>query len=233
MMELLTESVRLANLPFTILLGVMIVYWLLMSLGLFSFDTGAEADVHADFHGDVHTDVHMDAHADADTDGHVETTAEPGLISGFFQFLNIGQVPMMVVFSVMILCLWMISMALNYYWSDGTALRWALFLGANLVVTCILTHFLTQPFKVLFKALNKEYGEHAPIVGRTCTVMTSEATAQFGQAQIETGGSPILINIRTSGDEVLKKGDTGLVIKEDQEKSIYSVVKVTSEKLEG
>jgi hypothetical protein len=42
-----------------------------------------------------------------------------------------------------------------------------------------------------------------------------------------------LINVRTSADEVLKKGDTGLVIKEDKDKGIYSVVKVTSENLEG
>jgi hypothetical protein len=37
--------------------------------------------------------------------------------------------------------------------------------------------------------------------------------------------------VRASAEEVLKKGETGLVIKED--KNIYSVVKVTAAKLEG
>jgi hypothetical protein len=250
MMEVLSESVRLANLPFTILLGCVVVYWLLMSLGLFNFDSGSDvdvhadvdagdvgADVHADMDADVHADVHADMHADVDGDADAHTDvdagAEPGLVTGLLQFLNLGQVPLMVVLSIMALCMWMISMTLNYYWSDGSALRWGLFLAGNLVVTVFLTHFLTKPFKALFKALNKEYEEHTPIIGRTCTITTSEANAQFGQAQIETKGAPILINVRTSEAEALKKGETGLVIKEDKDKNIYSVVKVTAAKLKG
>jgi hypothetical protein len=241
MMEVLSESVRLANLPFTILLGCVVLYWLLMSVGLFSLDSGADVDVHADVHADVDAhvdadvdaDVHADVHADGDAEAHVDTGAEPGVVSGLLQFLNLGQVPAMVVISVMALCMWVISLILNYYWGDGTVLRWGLFLAGNLVATFVLAHFLTLPFKKLFKALNKEYEEHLPIVGRTCVVTTSEANAEFGQAQIETKGAPILINVRAPEGEVLRKGETGLVIKSDKDKNLYSVVKVTAAKLEG
>jgi hypothetical protein len=256
MMEVLSESVRLVNLPFTVLLGCVIGYWLLMGLGLVHFETGTDADLQADLDSDVdvdaHADVDVDAHADmdvdahaeveagadahvdgdADADGHLDTHVEPGLFSALFQFLNIGEVPLMVILSLMALSLWTFSLIFNHYWNHGSVLRGLLFLAPNLVATCLVTHLVSKPFKLLFKALNREYEQHVPIVGRTCVVTTSEANAQFGQAQIETKGAPLLINVRTNEDAVLKKGETGLVIKEDKAKSVYTIIKVTADKLE-
>ncbi len=249
MMEVLSESVRLVNLPFTVLLGFVILYWVIMGIGLIDFDTGADAEVgvdvgadadaevaldgNADAHLDVDGDGDMDVDGDGDADAHAGGHAEPGWFTPVLQFLNVGQVPMMVVLSIMTLAAWTISMALNYYWRSGTVALLLAFLGVNLVLTCVVTHFATRPFKSLFKALNKEYEEHLPIIGRTCTVTTSSVTEDFGQAQIATKGAPILINVRTSGDAVLRKGETGLVIKEDKEKSIYTIIKVTADKLEA
>jgi hypothetical protein len=248
MMEILSESVRLVNLPFTVLLGCVVLYWLLMGLGLVHFETGADVDVdadadvqvdtgldlHSDADLDIHADTDIDAHvdADADADAHVEGGAEPGLFASVFQFLNIGEVPLMVVLSIMTLCLWLGSMILNHYWGDASLMRGAMLLVPNLVLSCILTHLVTRPLRSFFRALNREYDEHLPIVGRTCRVLTGEANSEFGQAQIETKGAPILINVRTTGDAVLKKGETGLVVKADKATSIYTIVKVTADKLE-
>jgi hypothetical protein len=262
MMEVLSESVRLVNLPLTVLLGCVVLYWLIMSLGLIHFETAADvdadmdADVHVDTDVDAHvdTDVHMDTDIHADTDVHMDADgdadvhadaegdaeadsevhghAEPGWFSPLFHFLNVGEVPLMVVVSIITLSMWTLSLILNHYWNQGSMGLALLFLVPNLVATCVVTHFVTRPFKVLFKALNREYEQHQPIVGRTCTVTTSHATDDFGQAQIETKGAPIVINVRTTGDAVLSKGDTGLVIKEDKQKGIYTIVKVTAEKLE-
>jgi len=229
MMEVLSESVRLVNLPFTVLLGCVVLYWLVMSLGLIDFETGVDVDLDVD--ADV--DVDVDADVDADVDSEAEVEGGPGWFSPLFQFLNIGQVPMMIVLSIMILTSWTLSMALNHYWNNGSLLRAALLLIPNLAVTCVLTHFLTRPFKSLFKALNKEHEEHLPLVGRTCTITTSEANGEFGQAQIETKGAPIVINVRTTDGAVLKKGETGLVIKADTGKSICTILKVTTTKLEA
>lgn len=240
MMEVLSESVRLVNLPFTVLLGCVVLYWLLMALGLFNFDTGADVDtdVDVDAHVDAHVDAadmdaHLDGHVDADGDTDVHAHAEPGFLGSVLQFLNIGEVPLMVVLSIMALCGWILSVGMNHYWNDGTVLRVMMLLAVNLVATCIVTHFAARPFKALFKALNREYEEHTPIIGRTCIITTSEANAQFGQAEIKTKGAPILINVRTTEDVTLRKGETGLVIKEDKQKGTYAVIKVTAENLEA
>ena len=245
MTEVISESVRLVNLPFTVLLGCVVGYWLLVSLGLVHFETGADADLDTDMDVDAHADVdvHADVDAHADVDGHVEAHAdggteadahaEAGWLSSLFQFLNLGEVPLMIVVSFMALSLWLISLILNHYWNNGSVLCGLLFLVPNLILTCLITGVVTRPFRALFKALNREYEQHEPIVGRTCIVTTSEANAQFGQAEITTQGAPLLINVRTSEDAVLKKGESGLVIKEDKSKSVYTIIKVTADKLEA
>ena len=42
MIEVLSESMRWANLPFTALLGAVVVYWLMVAAGFLSFDAGAD-----------------------------------------------------------------------------------------------------------------------------------------------------------------------------------------------
>ena len=70
--------------------------------------------------------------------------------------------------------------------------------------------------------------EHKPVVGRTCTILTSEVTDKFGQAQIDTDGAPLVINVRTYGDVAFNKGESALIIKEDKENNLFTVAKLTS-----
>ena len=56
MREVFAEAITLVNLPFTILLGVVMFYWLLVAVG--ALDANHGADAHGDFH---HGDFHHDA----------------------------------------------------------------------------------------------------------------------------------------------------------------------------
>jgi hypothetical protein len=246
MLEVLTESVLLANLPFTALLGAVVAYWLMVAIGFLHFDGGADAhadiggdaDFHAEAPGDVHGDAHAgvdgDAHADADADADAHGAGHQGLgfLSHVLHFVNIGEVPVMIVVSVLSLWMWLFSMLATHYFSQGSILRALACAVPNVALSLVVTRYLTWPLKKFFGALNREYDEHQPLVGRTCTVMTGEVTGDFGQAQIETRGAPLLVQARASDGQPLRKGETGLVVREDKKKSIYYVVKVTADKLE-
>jgi len=244
MIEVLTESVQLANLPFTALLGAVVVYWLMVAVGFLHFDGGADAhadvgadgDFHAEASGDLHGDAHVatdgDAHAHADGDSHGGDHQGIGFLSHVLHFVNIGEVPVMIVVSVLSLWMWLFSMLANHYFTQGSILRALAFAVPNVALSMIATRYLTWPLKKFFAALNREYDEHKPLVGRTCTVMTGEVTGDFGQAQIDTKGAPLLVQVRASNGEALRKGETGLVVREDRGRNIYYVVKVTADKLE-
>ena len=138
----------------------------------------------------------------------------------------------MIVLSIWILALWFLSMVANHYFGRGS-LGWsALLVLPNLLIGAVVTRYVTWPLAKLFGALNREYDEHEKLVGRTCTVSTSEVTDVFGQAQIERKGAPLLINVRATDGAPLRKGETGLVVREDKIKNVYYVVKVATEKME-
>lgn len=247
MIEVLTESIRPANLPFTALLGAVVVYWLMVAVGFLHFDGGADAhaevgvdgDVHADAGGGLHTDAgdaaaatHADSGAHANGESHGGDHQGVGLLSHILHFVNIGEVPVMIVVSVLSLWMWLFSMIANHYFSAGSMLWTLTFVVPNVGLSMVVTRYLTWPLKKFFVALNREYDEHKPLVGRTCLVLTGEVSGDFGQARIDTKGAPLLIQARAAGSEILRKGETGLVVREDRDRNLYYVVKVTADKLE-
>lgn len=265
MMEVLTEAVRPANLPFTAVLGGLAIYWLLVAVGLLQSDWGGDAAVHGgpDAHFDAHAHLHGDglsgmdgdlstdadvsgdglsgdAHADAHADGHggdadhdAHADSGPGLLTQVMRFVHMGDVPVMIVVSILALCAWIFSMIANHYWTGHSLPRVLIILVPVLLLSALLTRYLTLPLAGFFRALNREYEEHQPLVGRTCVITTSEATADFGQARIETKGAPVIVNVRVSEGGPLRKHDAALLVREDRQKGIFYVVKVTSDKLEA
>ncbi|MHB1308159.1 MAG: hypothetical protein ACYDC1_06585 [Limisphaerales bacterium] len=236
------------NLPFTALLGGVVIYWTLVALGLLSWDSGPDASLEGG--GDLAHDVHADAHAHAPAQGEAGTGADAhgdahagdhgdggadhgsGVVAGLMRFLHLGEMPLMIVLSVQVLCLWFFAMIANHYWTEGSVMWAALFTVPNVLLSLVVTRYVTWPLAKFFRALNREYDEHLPLTGRTCVIESGEANATFGQARIHTRGAPVVINVRTSDGEALRKGDTALVVREDKARRVFFVVKVTDDKLE-
>lgn len=224
MSELLSEAFRLINLPFTILLMLVVIYWLLVAIGAVS---GPTPD--ADF--DLDANAHIDHDVDVDTMHHnVEGNhAGHGAHDGgswwgsALKFVNLGEVPAMVVLSVLILSMWSFGIVANAYWTGGSAALAGVFLVVNFGISMVVTRYVTLPLKPVFRLLNKEYDEKVEIIGRHCRILTSEANADFGQAEITTGGSPILINVRTLNDATLARGALAVVVREDAERRVFFV----------
>lgn len=213
MLEVFSEAIRPINLPFTILLGIVVLYWILVAVGAFGLDFGADGDIDADVGADA-------AHSDV------------GWFSHFLNFINVGEVPITIVLSFLTLSAWFLSIVVNYYWTGGSMVLGLVALLPIFIVSAIVTRYLTLPFRPLIRVMSREPEAQQPIVGRTCLITTSEVTRQFGQAQIDTKGAPILINVRTLEDQPLPRGSTGLVVRKDDAKDLFYVVPISSDKLE-
>jgi hypothetical protein len=224
MFDFLYEVLRPVNLPFTALMGVVTCYWLLVLLGALDFDSEPSLDLHSH---DVHVHGAVGAHDVDHATPHVDAH-DIGAVKSLLQFLNFGNVPSMIVVSILVLSMWTISMFSNRLYNPGSILIALGLLVPNLIITALITKVATTPLKHLFTALNKDYDEHKPVVGRTCMILTSEVTDKFGQAQIDTQGSPLVINVRTYGDATFAKGESALIIKEDKENNLFTVAKLTS-----
>jgi hypothetical protein len=223
MSELLTESIRWVNLPFTVLLGIVVVYWLFVAIGF------ADSGFHGDSGGDLggfHKE--LDLNKELGTDGGaIHKEAGGGHDVGWFghtlTFLNVGAVPLTFVVSVLALCLWTGSLLINRYLTGGSPLLALAFLLPNLAASVVATKLITQPFRPLFRLLLREGPDETPVIGQRCKIVTSEATPDFGQAEVVTTGAPLLLNVRTMNDARMVRGDQAAIVRHDAERGIYYI----------
>ena len=206
--ELFELSVSGANLPFTILLGLVLVYWAGVILGALDIEL-------FDFDGD------------ADIDADVGAVGGGGI--ALLQFFHVGTVPLSILLSFFILSLWIISVVANYYLGNGSILVVLLLLVPNLIASLFFTKLFTLPIRALFRKLETESHELEVVVGKICTVKTSKVDPATGQAEVATSGAPLLLNVRTRGEDVLARGDEAIILEHDKENQVYMVKKLDIE----
>lgn len=212
MSELLQESLRFYNFPITMCFVLVLAFWAFTILGV--VDTDA-------------FEPNLDLDVDADADAEIEGSS---VSVGLLKFFNVGEVPIMVLLSVLVSLLWAGAVLGNHYFNAGGsyAIAFGLFL-ANGFVGLFLTKMITTPLKPLMRKL-KECEKHRPVVGRVCVVKTSEVTETFGQAEAEDdSGNPLLLHVRVSeGSPSLTKGDRALVVDSHDDAQTYLVRKFES-----
>lgn len=232
----MTELIHLAmapwTLPFTVVLGLCLVYWLLMMVGFLEMDA---IDAHLDLQGDVHAgDAHIHVDGEAPHDARANGSHHGGgFISSCFEFLNIIDVPVMVVLSILTIFGWGFSMLVNHLFNPGNSavLGFAL-LVPNFLLAVVLTHYMTKPFKKLFRSLSTDVHNPVELIGRVCTVQTGEVSNAFGQAEVDIAGASITLNVRSLGDEKFHRGDKVLILEEDKKNRLFKVTKYQEPKIE-
>lgn len=207
MVEYLQQCLTGANLPATVLLILVIGYWLLVMLG--ALDLG-----------------YFDIDFDIDLDGQTDSPLSVGFLG--LRFLNLGRVPVMVWVSVFALALWLISMLFWFVFDrvGYEANLWfdAQYLLRNAALSVVLTKLITQPLVHVFDAPEDYTPEQ--LIGGECEVSTFEATSESGQARFRTDGAPLLLNVRMTAGK-LAKGDRAQIVDYDPESRTYLISKAT------
>lgn len=183
MSEFLSAILAFPTVLFTIPLGVVLLYWLLVLLGALDLEL-------FDFLGD----------ADADGDGD----------AGMLDVLGLGGVPATFALSVLVFLSWTLcfvaSQALGVEGGLAGAATAALSLGAALPLAGLVVRPLRRFFQ-MDRAV-----ENRSLVGKVCTVTTLRVDERYGQAEIPDGGAGLLVQVRSSRpDNGLRRGDQAIV----------------------
>ncbi|MET0027112.1 MAG: hypothetical protein ABW101_05705 [Candidatus Thiodiazotropha sp.] len=195
---------------FSIVLGVMLVFWIFAILGMLDIDILSPEGGDDIFEIDAEVDTEM-----------------PGFV-GLLHTLGLTGVPLTLVISIIAL----IGFSLSYFIS-----RWFLvpmgsdllryILGTGVLVGSTLTAIpltarLIKPLKPLFV---KHYApSKKDYVGYVCVVTSSSANEEFGIGVIETSGAPIQIDIRTTNGEAYTKGANLRVARYDSVEDFFEVI---------
>jgi len=198
--EIWEQAILSYNLPLTILLGLVVLFWIFSLLGTIGIDS-------------------LDGELDSDG------ADLSDLPAAMLRVVNAGAVPLTVVLSVLVLALWMLSLTLNYYFNPthSSFVAAACFLGA-LVGAVILTKILTQPLVPLMRKL-KESENSQPVIGEVGVVRSLEIDDRFGQVEVQRAdGAPALLNAKLGIDaEPLPRGASVIVVSLDENTGIYLV----------
>jgi hypothetical protein len=214
--EIWEQAILAHNLPLTILLGFVIIFWLLAVLGTVDIDSlDVDFDMDTDIDGDFDTDV---------------TPSNIGFLGGPMKFVNATDVPVMMVLSLLTLFMWVISILSNAAFNPGHSglIAGGLIVG-NLIVSGILVKIITQPLIPFFKAFKKGENDDEPVIGRIGTVKSRVIDSKYGQVEVpRNNGAPAIVNCRMAdGHSPLVRGTQVLVFDKDNEKTLFIVREAT------
>jgi hypothetical protein len=214
MQNLLNAAMAGVNLPYTLLLGLVILYWLSVILG--AVDLSA-------FDFDFDADVDVDADIDADIDTDVDAGGMSGWFAGALHFFNFGRVPFMLVVTAAVVTVWVLAILGNHYlgsYSIGYALATAIPL---LFIGLFVAKVITTPFVPLFEQISKE-AQPMDYIGQVCELLLPASFTQMGQARVQAEDDELIIYVKTAEPDLsLSKGSQAVIARASPDGSHYLI----------
>ncbi|MBN1204145.1 MAG: hypothetical protein JXB05_04390 [Myxococcaceae bacterium] len=226
----------------TILLGVVLTYWLCVILGAVGVDVldgdaeltaGAKAASGA-LEGGAKAMGGLVGGAKAaggalegadvgGADGGHDAETSAGLLA----MLGFSEVPLTISSSLVVFTSWTISFLARGLVFDllGAALPGVVLSGGLLLLSLLLGTFLAalavRPLRPLFRTQDAP-GREA-LMGRVCTINSGSVTNNFGHATFNDGGAGLILNVFCDSPNQLKRGDQALILGYDPARDVYEV----------
>lgn len=173
------------------------VYWMFVIIGAFDLDV-----------------------LDMDVDGELE----PGPLQTFADWMNVGEVPIMLVLSLAVINMWIFSMLGSILLGDFlVGLINLLAFIIYLVLALFTAKICSYPMKQFFNALNNQ-DEKVQIVGNYGVALTEFSPGSKGQIEIHKTGQPIKVMalLDESSLSISKNEQVVIVERED---NLYRITK--------
>lgn len=215
MNEFLTAAFTLPTAVFSVLLILVVAYWLTVILGW--LDLGILDGLFDLF----------DGAADAAIDGAVEGLGEGA--GDHHGCLGLAGVPVSIIGSSVVVFAWGFSffgLKLLPSLLAGTAAVVGLGAGA-LALAMAATAVALRPMKRIFRIA--PVTGRRDLVGRICVVTTLRVDDKFGQAEVGDGGAAILIQARSAQPNDFTRGSRALVFKYDAEREVFDIAPLSED----
>jgi hypothetical protein len=206
----------LSNAIMTILTGVTTLYWIITFIAgdLFG-DAGVDSDI--DVHG---ADVDTDITGDGDNVG-----ADRPLLHRALEFVNIGKVPFMVVYSVFKFVAWIITLTssvllglASWGWKSVFILIPVFF------VAYLVTRYATKPLIKVYQAMGYNGEEPQELLGRIARMKSTISGDTIGAAEVKIQSDLIRINVKSKTGELISYDADVMIADESPDKKFYLVV---------
>jgi hypothetical protein len=153
------------------------------------------------------------------------------VVTGLFEldddvpWLGLGGVPAGITISLLIAVAWLLTLIGSQFASGGLLIA-VPFAAAG--VAWLAARGLVVPLRRLFPTGGG--ASRGDFIGRRCVIRTGTATQDFGQAEVTAAdGSSAVVQVRTTGQDRLARGDKALIFEYDADGEFFWVMPYESE----
>jgi hypothetical protein len=235
MNEFLSAILSFPTVVFTVLLGVIVLYWLMVIVGAIGVDVlhvgeAAGGKIEGMVDGAVEGKIEgvLDGAVDGAVSGKVEgVTGKLEAVAGgggFLAMLGFGKVPATVVISSLVLWSWALCLVIARSGAEMGLPSWSLQLLAPVLAVFLggaLTGALVRAIGRFI--VHQEPLRRADLVGKLCTITTGRVDANFGQAQISEHGVDLTVDVRCDPPNSLRRNAQAVIVAYDSEHHYFTV----------
>ncbi|CAL2104357.1 conserved membrane protein of unknown function [Tenacibaculum sp. 190130A14a] len=224
------------NITLTLLVIILITYWLITMLTGIDFDLDVDVDIDIDVDTDVDIDTgieggNVDFHDISNTEINKEDIVDNKrrkplkwwqVILIYFNFVGL---PFMFTFTSWIFIWWIctaISTTITHSFNNNFGF---ILMLAGFIPSLFITKIFTTPFKNFFKNLNQDGDKPIDLIGRTGISLSTITENKMGTAEVKAENKNLTINIKPLNNEKINYQDQILIIKESNDNSFYFVQK--------
>jgi hypothetical protein len=205
----------LSNAIMTILTGLTALYWIT------TFIVG-------DLFGDAGVDGDLNVHgADVDTDvvGDSDEAADQPFFQKALEFVNVGKVPFMMVYSVFKFLAWIITLVSSVVLGLATwGWKSVFILLPVFIVTYVITRYATKPLVKVYHAMGYNGEEPQELLGRIGRMRSTISGDMIGAAEVKIQSDIVRINVRSKTGEPIGYDAEVMIAGESADKKFYLVV---------
>ncbi len=251
MNEVLAIALSFPGVVYTVLLAVVLVYWLFVVVGAIHLGDGSEGALGFDPEGAIGAGKgalegaakgalqgHLDGMADAAGDvGDVggdgadggdggDTDSDSSALAMLVNALHLRSVPATTILSLVITFSWLVcTIGMQVVSRDLPhgieSLLRWVVLFISPVLALPLTSLAARPLAKVFG--HKAATSNTDLIGKTCVVRTGTVTEKFGEALLEDGGAGLVVRVRVDRELPVKRGDHMLIVDWDSERESFLV----------
>ncbi len=192
---------------YTVLLGVVMLYWVMAMLGMVDFESSG-------------LDIDVDLHADG-------AAGDIGTLAGYVVAFGLNGVPFSIVVSLLVLIGWTLCCTLALWllpWVPTSVLQWVagtVLLVVSIAASLPLAAQVVRPMRKLF--VSHTAIVNASLVGQTCKVLTQRVDDKVGRAEVAQRGASINIRVWADAPNQLQRGSLARIVEYDESAARYLI----------
>jgi hypothetical protein len=200
----------------TVLTGVTALYWITTFLAgdLFG-DAGVDGDVSVQG-ADLDTDIAGDGD---------DVSGDQPFFQKALEFVNVGKVPFMMVYSVFKFVAWIITLASSVVLGLATwGWKSVIILLPVFLVAYVITRYATKPLVKVYNAMGYNGEEPQELLGRIGRMRSTISGDMIGAAEVKIQSDIVRINVKSKTGESIGYDSEVMIADESADKKFYLVV---------